>query len=424
MSLLKYALPAVALCLTLIILPARTSWGAESDTLIFLHYWTGPLSGGINEMAENFNRTSPGVNVRATGFEHESFKVGINVMLAGGSPPDMFSYWAGAKIQAMVDQNYLAPIDDAWNEAELDQIFPPAVAQACTYYTHKYALPLTQHYVTFFYNTKIFEKHGITSPESWEDFIAVCDKLKRAGVTPVALGSREKWPAQFWFDYLMLRTAGPDYRQELMDGSASYGDPEVEKVFAIWKSLLDAGYFNDSPNQLDWSEASKLVQSGEAAMTLMGTWIIGLFDGQLGLVQGEDYDFFRFPAMSPSIAMTALGPIDAIVIPREGNPNEAKKALAFFSDPGPQMEMSRGSGALSPSRAIPSSFYTPLQGRILKTIRKTPHWAFNYDLATPPEMAELGLNAFKEFIQNPARYRKILADIDQKSGQFFKSRNQ
>lgn len=387
---------------------------AGQSPLIFLHYWTGGMSGGVNEMTAAYNRTTPTTRVKATGFEHESFKVGIKVMLAGGSPPDMIAYWAGAKVQALVNQNYLAPIDTIWQKANLDRVFPPTVSKACTYNGHKYALPVTQHYVAFFYNKKIFARHGLTPPKTWDEFLTVCDRLKHADIAPVALGSRERWPAQFWFDYLLLRTAGPQYRQRLMDGTASYTDPEVANVFAIWKGLINKGYFNQTPNLLDWAEAAQRVHSGKAAMTLMGTWIIGLFEGKLKWQQKKDYDFFRFPIMAKDVPMTALGPIDAIVLPRKGNFPEAKKALTFFSDPGPQMEMSRGSGALSPSRAIPGTYYTPLQRRILEVIRTTPHWAFNYDLATSPDTAEAGLNMFKSFINDPGKYNKILIDMNMK----------
>lgn len=397
-------------------LPAQP---ADNPPLVFLHYWTGGLSGGIHEMGQAFNRTGPEYPVETKGFDHEAFKVSISPMLAGGSPPDMFSYWAGAKVQALVKENYLAPIDTVWSEAKLDRVFPKSVAKACTYFGHKYALPLTQHYVGLFYNKKIFARHNITPPENWEQFIAACDKLKGAGIIPIAMGSRERWPAQFWFDYLLLRTAGPEYRQRLMNGLASYTDPEVKQVFKVWKSLLQAAHFNPSPNLLNWTDAAKLVHSGEAAMTLMGTWTIGLFDGQLGWKQGEDYDFFPFPAMNSDIPMTALGPIDVIVVPRQGRPTQVNAVLSYFSKPGPQMEMSKGSGALSPSRSIPSSFYTELQQRIATHVRKTPYWAFNYDLATPPRMAEHGLNTFKNFIYAPDSYNQILIDLARKADAFF-----
>lgn len=419
MSSLKTTIAATLIVALFSLSSSPYSWAEDSDTLIFLHYWTGTLSGGIDEMAQTFNQDNPDTKVKPTGFEHESFKVGINVMLSSGTPPDMFSYWAGAKVRDLVDYNHLATIDDVWDKAKLNRIFPPAVAQACTYYSHKYALPLTQHYVGFFYNKGIFNRHNIAPPTTWDEFLGVCRSLKASGVPPISLGSRERWPAQFWFDYLLLKTAGPEFRNALMEGRASYTDPKVKKAFTIWKDLLNLGYFNTSPNQLNWSEAAKQVYSGKAAMTLMGTWIIGLYDGKLGWKQEEDYDFFPFPVMDETVPQTSLGPIDAIVVPRKGNPEKVKKALAFFSTPGPQMEMSLGSGALSPSMEIPQSFYTPLQQRILDVIRATPNWAFNYDLATPPAVAEHGLDGLKQFINTPDNYEQILTDIERKTRTAF-----
>ena len=400
---------------------STSAWATQSNPLIFLHYWTGAMSGGIDEMTDAYNEARPEYQVKATGFEHESFKVSINAMLAGGSPPDIFSYWAGAKVQALVDANQLAPIDTAWHTSGLDKVFPPALSKACTYYGHKYALPITQHYVAFFYNVRIFNKLGLEKPANWEEFIAACETLKQNNVTPLALGSRERWPAQFWFDYLLLRTAGPKFRADLMQGVESYDDPKVQRAFSLWKALLDAQYFNKTPNSLDWADAAKLVHSGNAGMTLMGTWAIGLFDGQLGWKQQTDYDFFSFPVMDPKVANVGLGPIDVIVAAREGRAGKVSAALTYFSDPGPQMKMSKGSGALAPSQAIPSSFYSPLKAQILQEVRNADQWAFNYDLATPPDIADMGLTSFKKFVENPESQTSILMELNTQAKQYFET---
>jgi len=375
--------------------------------LVFLHYWTDALSGGIDEMAEAYNRSHPDAPVRATGFEHESFKQSILSMIEGGGTPDMFSYWAGARTRALVERGDLAPIDTVWENAGLDHIFPRTVAEACTYDGRKYGLPLTQHYVGFFYNKAIFRRHGIVPPATWEQFLVVCRRLRDAGVTPVALGTRDQWPAQFWFDYLLLRSAGPDYRERLMHGQADYDDPEVSEALCNWRLLLEEGLFNEQCSQLDWADAAGLVHSGSAAMTLTGTWVIGLFDGRMGWTQEKDYDFFPFPEMDGNVPRTALGAIDTIVVPQRGHAKEAGAVLAYFSDPGPQMAMSRGSGALSPSLAVPPSFYTPLKRRILEAMRSAPRWANSFDLATPPGVAALGLDAFSLLVDNPADLREI-----------------
>ena len=72
--------------------------------------------------------------------------------------------------------------------------------------------------------------------------------LKEQGVTPIALGSISKWPAQFWFDYLLLRTAGPEYRAQLMAGEASYTDPEVVRAMELWAELAALDCFTEDAN--------------------------------------------------------------------------------------------------------------------------------------------------------------------------------
>lgn len=391
--------------------------GEENKRLIFLHYWTGDMSGGINEMVNAFNKKNPGYDVRASGFEHETFKTSIKVMLEVGNPPDLFSYWAGSRIQDLVKQNYLADIDDIWTKADLNSKFTPSVAEACTYSGKKYAIPVTQHYVALFYNKAIFQKFSLKPPKTWTEFINTCEKLKTNGVTPIALGSREKWPAQFWFDYLLLSTAGHEYRQNLMDGKASYTDQQVMNTFSIWNSIIK--YFNKNPNGLDWAEASKMVYNGEAAMTLMGTWIIGQFDTKLNWKQEKDYDFFSFPIINSETPQVGLGPIDCIVIPNTKMAESAKTALNYFSDIEPQKAMSKGSGAISPNVDIPASFYSPMQSKIRQAINQTKYWAFNYDLATPPPVAEAGLDCFFNFLKNPQDFKKVLTDTEANAHALF-----
>ena len=396
------------------------TYAEHVEVINFVHYYyTPPASLGIENVVTVINREHPEFQVQPARFEQEAFKVTIKAMLAGGNPPDTFSYWAGARTQALVDAGYLEPLDDLWEQARLDERFAPAVARVCTYNGQKYLAPLSQYYVAFFYNTQIFKTHGIAIPHTWEEFLHVCRQLKAAGVTPVALGAQDKWPAQFWFDYLLLRTAGPEYRQRLMTGDASYTDPEVRRAYELWRDLLAQDFFIPHPELYRWYDAAKMVFQGQAAMILMGNWISFLFDGALGWKQQQDYDFFPFPVIDPAVPGVSLGPIDGLLLPRNRKVQTAKTVLPYFSEIAPQQEMSRVNGSLSPNMTMPLSFYTDLQQRMLITIKETPYWAFNYDLATPPLVAEIGLNSFVEFLKQPEQYLTILEETESQAKQRF-----
>ena len=168
-----------------------------------------------------------------------------------------------------------------------------------------------------------------------------------------------RWPAQFWFDYLLLRTAGPEYRARLMAGEASYTDAEVQRAMQLWQDLADAGYFAPNANADDWTDASDKVARGDAAMTLMGTWITGYWNGN-GLMAGDDYDFFEFPMIDAGVPNAAVGPVDGWLISANAENRANAEALVAFlaSDPESQAKWAQVQGALSANVNVDASTYT------------------------------------------------------------------
>jgi multiple sugar transport system substrate-binding protein/raffinose/stachyose/melibiose transport system substrate-binding protein len=292
-------------------------------------------------------------------------------------------------------------------------IAKPVADSATLYNGKRYLVPFNYHYAGMFYNTKVMADAGMTAPPAtWDDFLALCETLKGKGIAPIALGSKNRWPAQFWFDYLLLRTAGPDYRAKLMAGEAKYSDPEVAAALAMWKDLFDKGYFVENANADDWTDASDKVARGEAAMTLMGTWITGYWNGN-GLVPGQDYDFFEFPKVADGVPNAAVGPVDGLVIAgNAANAAGAEQFLSFMvSDVGVQAAWANAQGALSANVNVDPASYNVVMQKAAATVAAAEAFAFNYDLATPPPVAEVGLSMFTRFIDDPSQAETILAQV-------------
>ena len=387
---------------------------AQSDGEVTIsHYFSGEFGKkALDEIIEVFQENT-GYMMKDSPVGHEDFKTDILVRAAGQSLPDVFSYWAGARVQFIVDSGSLTPIDDMWANEGLDQNVAKSVADSATMYDGvRYLVPMNYHYAGMFYNTKVFADAGITDmPTNWDEFLALCETLKANGVTPIALGSMNRWPAQFWFDYLILRTAGPEFRAALMDGSASYSDPAVMRAMSLWKDLVDMGYFVPNSNADSWTAASDKVARGDAAMTLMGTWITGYWNG-LGLTPGEDYNFFEFPAIDDGVANAVVGPVDGWVISANAqNVPGAKAFLAeMISNPDSQAKWAGAQGALSANVNVDPSAYNAVMLKAFNAVAAADVFAFNYDLATPPPVAEVGLSMFQEFMDSPADYGRILND--------------
>lgn len=389
----------------------------------FYHYFSGAMSGGFDDMVNEVNQSQAKFLVKAHPLDHEAFKSMILSTLDKANPPELFSYWAGARLQHLVDQNKLAPIDHLWEQQQLDSRFPESIVQAaCTYNGKKYLLPIGQHLVVFFYNTRIFEENQLEPPRTWKAFLQVCRRLKANGITPIALGAKERWPAQFWLDYLLLRSQPADYRNRLMQGQARYTDPQVKTVYRTWSELLTKGYFNANANDLDWTQATRLVGNKDAAMTLMGSWAVQLLQ-ELNEKKGRaetTFDFFPFPQVDPTIPKVSLGPIDGIVLSKNAvNLDFSQQTLVYFASQKAQKKMSQGSGAFAPSTEVPLSFYSPFTKRMINEIQTAASWAFNYDLATPPGIAEVGMDSFQELIAFPDQYEQILENVNSEVEMMF-----
>ena len=417
---LRLAIGGLALASMITIAPHKTVV-AEGEVTIS-HYFTGEL--GLESLKQQFAKfeADTGFTMKDSPVGHEDFKTDILVRAAGSSLPDVFSYWAGARVQFVVDSGALTPIDDMWNRDDLNAIIAKSVADSATMYNgHRYLVPFNYHYAGMFYNPHVLADAGITEmPATWDDFLTLCATLKENGVTPIALGSKDRWPAQFWFDYLLLRTAGPDYRAKLMNGTAAYDDPEVLKAMALWKELMDAGYFVANANADGWTDASDKVARGDAAMTLMGTWITGYWNG-IGLVPGEDYDFFPFPIISDGISNAVVGPVDGFVISANAENIEGAEAFLGYMATNTDVQASWTDtfGALSANVKVDPSAYNVVMQKAFSTVADAETFAFNYDLATPPPVAEVGLDMFARFMDDPSSYEQILNETQTAAADAF-----
>ena len=376
---------------------------AQDDEVVVMHYFDAALGGaGLKEILADFEAET-GYSVNFVDVGHEDFKTGILVQLAGSNPPDAHNNWAGARTAFQVENGMLAPIDEMWAENGLDDQFGAGMIEsAVTYDGAKYLLPFGFHIAPVFYNPKLFADNGVEIPATWDDLKAACGTFSEAGVLPIALGAKDGWPAQFYFDYLLLRTAGAEYRANLMVGEGSYTDPEVVRAMELWKELFDAGCFADGAtiNSMVWSDAADQVVNVEAAMDLHGSWFMGYVNGN-GFVSEVDYDFFEFPVIDEGVPSAVVGPVDGWVTAADAaNSEAAMEMLAYLAKPEVQLAWSGVQGNIPTNITSDMSQVDNIIKRAAEVATAAETYNFNYDLATPDAAAVLGLAMFQQFIND------------------------
>ncbi|MCQ6562302.1 ABC transporter substrate-binding protein [Paenibacillus mendelii] len=126
------------------------------------------------------------------------------------------------------------------------------------------------------YNKDLFDKLGIQPPKTVQEFLDACEKIKADGKTPIALGFKDLWTANmFLMNWLQSYTFPTDaeYGMKLYDGTVSFDDAVIQKVYQNVETMKSKGYFNKNALSIDWPQSAQLFASGDAAMIVQGPWM-------------------------------------------------------------------------------------------------------------------------------------------------------
>ena len=351
-------------------------------------------------IADTYMAAHPNVTIKITVLENEAFKTKLATQMQSGNPPDLFQSWGGGTMAAQADAGMLKDITSAissWSNT----INPGALG----IYAYKgkndsapkqYGVPWDMGMIGFWYNKSLFTKAGITAPPTtWDDFLSDVSKLKASGVAPLAIAGKDMWPSMHLWTYLILRMAGYDALQQMVqsgnwntDACTKAGD-EVVKLNAL-------NPYQDGYKSASYDDEAAAVGNGQAAMELMGQWAPGtqIADSTSKKGIGSDLGWFAFPGVAGGAGDPAdgVGGGNGIAVGKNAPP-EALDFLKFFMSQynaqkieTPTTVGGSDSMGMSPVAGVDSTVLsTPLQA-VLAGRDKAKHIQLYLDQATSPAM--------------------------------------
>ncbi|MFM9373164.1 extracellular solute-binding protein [Streptomyces sp. Da 82-17] len=307
----------------------------DSQGRTVVEWWhiqtTEPSKSVWPERAKAFEAANPDVRIKPVALENDAYKAKLTALTSSGKLPDIYHTWGGGVLKQQIDAGLvedLTPSLDSWQDT-----FVPASLEPYQFDGKTYAVPVDIGAVGFWYNKALFAKAGIKAPPTtWADYLDAVRKLKSAGITPIALAGKEKWPGMYFWAFLALRIAGVDGMQKAVDSKDFTGDAflrageylkELVGLQPFQKGFLGAAY--STPN----GEAA-VMGNGKAAMELQGQWA-PVVQADAGKGIGEDLGFFPFPAVAGGEgAVTDVFGGGGGYAVRKGAPKAAVDFLKFF----------------------------------------------------------------------------------------------
>ena len=164
------------------------------------------------EAAKQYESANPGVKVQFNYLENEAFKAKLPTLLQSKDRPSAFHSWGGGVMYEQVapESAKTLPARSRREGSPRRSIRPRR--RTSTSMAKSYGLPNDLAPIVFWYNKELCQKAGVdpTQIKEWGDFVEAVKKIKAAGITPVAVGGKDKWPLHFYPALLMMRILGKD----------------------------------------------------------------------------------------------------------------------------------------------------------------------------------------------------------------------
>ncbi len=320
---------------------AATDDGGDGEP-VEIEWWhiqnADPGMSDWQAMADQYMEDNPNVTITINVMENEAFKAAIQTNLQAGDIPDIFQSWGGGVLRQQVEAGAVRDISDL--TADWIGDLNPAAVELHQIDGAQYGVPYNAGVVGIWYNQDLFEEAGLDAPaDTWEGLLEQVQTLKDAGITPIAVGAGDKWPAHFWYSYLMIRAGGGEAMEEIAETQDFTADHVITAGELVGELVALEPFqegFLGAPWDAPDGEAGVMAQEG-AAMDLMGQWAPGTFRSQLGVTPEEGLPWNIGWAPFPSVeggagsATEALGGVDGFAVGADA-PDEAVDFLRFITN--------------------------------------------------------------------------------------------
>ncbi len=222
----------------------------------------------MRAIATAFNAAHPDFHVEITFFPDFQYTEKLAIAAAAGDLPDAFDL-DGPLVARYVDNELLLPLDPFFDQTDLADFLPTILRQGTVDRT-LYALGAFDSAVVLYYDRALLAKAGVPPPAegwNWEEFLDACERLRSAGIEPLAMHMNES--ADEWFTYafspVIWSGGGVLIASDGMRGFLS--SPENIESLRKWQAVFTRGFAATDPLDPD------PFGNGKVAMDWTGHWM-------------------------------------------------------------------------------------------------------------------------------------------------------
>jgi raffinose/stachyose/melibiose transport system substrate-binding protein len=347
------------------------------------------------QLIKSFEAAHPGVTVKDTQYPSETFVALFTAQQAAGQPADVLSL-NGQDLRRYATNGTLVPLDSAG--VDLGR-FRQSALSTTQINGKTYALPTGSiSGFPLFFNRKVLEKAGMDAPKTYEDFLALRDKLKPMGIKVFTHPGKVIYLWPVWFFTTFAQTSGDRSRErtiEILTGKGKFTDPDVVQALDLVFRFGKDGLVPREVLSMDTPQALADFSAGRAAFWMQHESVVNQINQDKPA--GLDLDVMLMPKLVAQDVKSQYpgGPGAVLGINAKSDPDHQAAALAFIefvtTDAADEAEVKFGNETVPVNKAV-----RPVGGGVVeKLVGLSPNLVTYLDWDWPPEITR----SFQEGIQ-------------------------
>lgn len=316
----------------------QTAQPGKAPVTLTVWYWSilrPDLGTDLYEgIVDDWNESRTDIRIEATAFDIEEYRSKIKTSLAAGEAPDLFYMWSGSFVRPYIRTGNMLPLDAFLSDEVRLRIKPEMLAQFIDG-DKTYSLPISTYIANLYCNTALFTQAGAVVPKTYDELLAAVKALRAEGITPVALGEKDRWPGMYWYNILAMRMAGVKGARNALQYPALFERDEYRKAAEMLLELNRNGAFSEDAFSMGYVDMVESFRKGEAAMMYQGDFVANMIEAEDSPVKDTIVvvPFPVVPGGNGSAYEFLGGNQDSFYVRADTpHPREAVKVLLYISE--------------------------------------------------------------------------------------------
>ncbi|MFI6416223.1 ABC transporter substrate-binding protein [Streptomyces sp. NPDC050842] len=299
----------------------------------------------LKKVAEDFEKKYPKVDIELVnaGTGDKQYTALQNAIAAGSGAPDVaqIEYYALGQFTIGKSVEDLSP----YGAKRYGTSFTPGPWNAVSDDKAIHALPMDSGPMAFFYNKKVFDKHGIKVPTTWDAYVEAARALHKAD--PKIFITNDTGDAGATTS-LIWQAGGRPYKTDGTDVTVNFGDEGTATYTATWQKLLDEKLVAPISS---WSDAwYKGLADGSIATLSIGAWMPANLTSGVASASG-DWRVAPLPQWTEGAKASAENGGSSLAMPKAAKNKELAYAFTEFATTGAGASARVAAGAFPATRA-------------------------------------------------------------------------